>query len=175
MGRGILKAIGAIERTACAIAFVVMTGALMWDVFSRMLFGAGVLGAPQVGVIGMIAVAMFGIGVAAAEGAHLRPRFLDFVIPKRFDTAAFRIADAVTAGFFALLAVLSVIVVRETYLLGDVTSVLRWPLWPLQSILVAAFGLATVRYAIYALDPTLRPSDDVEESAGGAAEGDAHG
>ena len=175
MGRGLLELIGGIERTACAIAFVIMTGALMWDVFSRMIFGAGVLGAPQVGVIGMIAVAMFGIGVAAAEGAHLRPRFLDFVIPKALDRIGFQIADAITAAFFAFLAFLSVIVVQETYLLGDVTSVLRWPLWPLQAILVAAFVLATLRYAIYAIDPASRPSDDVEESAGGAAEGDAHG
>ncbi|MEM8986243.1 MAG: TRAP transporter small permease [Pseudomonadota bacterium] len=146
-----------IERIACLLAFALMAAALMFDVGARLVRGSGVLGAPQAGVIGMIAVSMFGMGLASSAGEHLRPNFLDGIWPKGWSRAAFQAADATTGLFFALFAVIAALVVAESYGLGDVTSVLRWPVWPLQSLIVAAFSLNAVRYFIFALNPDLRP------------------
>jgi TRAP-type C4-dicarboxylate transport system permease small subunit len=162
MARAYLSALSLFERVACAMAFIVMAGALIADVGSRLFTGAGILGAPQVGVIGMIAVAMFGFGIAASKGAQLRPRFLDFVFPKSWDGALDRIADFITGVGLSALGVLCAIMAGEAMRLGDVTSVLRWPIWPMQIIIVVGFATNAIRYFIFALAPALRPRDDIE-------------
>jgi TRAP-type C4-dicarboxylate transport system permease small subunit len=160
--RAFLNGLGLFERIACGAAFVVMAGALIADVGMREITGAGILGAPQVGVIGMIAVAMFGFGIAASQGAQLRPRFLDGVFPTAWGPAIDRLADAITAAGFAGIGALAVIMVAESAQLGDVTSVLRWPIWPMQTIIAVAFATNAIRYLIFALWPALRPADDIE-------------
>ncbi|MEM6627567.1 MAG: TRAP transporter small permease [Pseudomonadota bacterium] len=162
VGATILSALKRFERMACGVAFLVMAAPLMADVARRLIVGSGILGAPQVAVVGMIAVAMFGIGVAADEGAHLRPRFLDGVFPKRWKPTIETIAHALTALFFAGLALIAFAVVDETRRLEDVNSVLRWPLWPVQAIIFLAFLLNAVRYAIYAVSPELRPIEEAD-------------
>jgi TRAP-type C4-dicarboxylate transport system permease small subunit len=160
--RAFLSGLSAFERMACAVAFVLMAGALIVDVGARLIGGAGVLGAPQVGVVGMIAVAMFGFGIAAQTGAQLRPRFLDFLVPRAWDGAIDRLADAVTGAMLALLGVLCVLMVEEAARLGDVTSVLRWPIWPIQAIIAFAFLANAARYFVFATYSELRPRDDIE-------------
>lgn len=184
MNRALLNSIGAFERIACVFGFLVMAGALVLDVGARIWSnlvvhadragwisdtladqisaGGGVLGAPQVGVIGMIVVAMFGLGVAAQKGAQLRARFMDWVFPKSWSGGVDRIGDLITALAFAAIGALVVVMVGEAMRLGDVTSVLRWPIWPLQSIIALAFLLNALRYLLYFIDPSLRPREDVE-------------
>lgn len=184
MSRAVLSGLGAFERFACVAGFIVMAGALILDVGARLWSnavvhadragwisdaladqisaGGGVLGAPQVGVIGMIVVAMFGLGVAAQKGAQLRARFLDWVFPKSWGAGVDRIGDLISALAFAVIGGLVVIMVGEAMRLGDVTSVLRWPIWPIQSIIAAAFLLNAVRHLVYFLDPGSRPREDVE-------------
>jgi C4-dicarboxylate transporter, DctQ subunit len=178
-----LAALGRFERIACVVAFIVMAAALILDVAKRemgFLFsladalnfaplrdfaeaigaGSGVLGAPQIGVIGMIAVAMLGFGVAAQSGAQLRARFLDGIFPRSWWPTVDRIADLITAAMMALLGVLAVLMVQESARMGDVTSVLRWPIWPMQCIIAFAFLSNALRYLLFALFPALRPKED---------------
>lgn len=160
--RAFLAALSRFEKIACVIAFVVMAGALVADVLTREITGSGILGAPQVGLIGMIAVAMFGFGIAAQSGGQLRPRFLDGVFPKAWSPALDRIADLVTALGFAVIGVLAVVMTRESAMMGDVTSVLRWPIWPMQAIIAIAFLTNTLRYLVFFAFPALRPGEDLE-------------
>lgn len=162
--RRLLGLLTAIERGACLVSFIVMSAALIADVGSRLVFGSGLLGAPQVGVIGMIALSMFGMGLAADTGSHLRPRFFDGLWPDRWEDALRRLADAIGAVFYLLIGVLAVFVVAESIELGDVTSVLRWPIWPLQTMIAAAFLMNALRYAVYVARPELRPAEDLESS-----------
>jgi C4-dicarboxylate transporter DctQ subunit len=158
--RAFLAGLSRFEKIACALAFVVMAGALAADVLMREFTGAGVLGAPQVGVIGMIAVAMFGFGVAAQSGGQLRVRFLDGLAPPALVPALTRVADLVTALMLLVLAAFALQMTLESAAMADVTTVLRWPIWPMQSIIVAAFGLNAIRYGLFAAYPELRPDED---------------
>ena len=56
------------EQFLCFTAFMVMAGALVYDVLKRQFTGSGAFGAPQLGVIGMIVVSYIGIGLASAAG-----------------------------------------------------------------------------------------------------------
>lgn len=144
----------------CAAAFMVMAAALIGDVLKREISGAGLLGAPQVGLIGLAAVAMFGFGLAAQSGGQLRAKFLDFIFPASWSRAIFRLADAITAAVLALLAALCWLMAAEAFRLGDVSTVLRWPIWPIQAVIAFAFSINAVRYLVFAAFPALRPDED---------------
>lgn len=169
----ILTAIGRAERWITIAAFALMALALLADVISRRLFLTGLIGATEVAVMGMVAVAMFGIGIATDEGAHLRPRVFDALIPKSLEPVLGRLSSAVTAIFFAIFAGLSAWMVAESVVLGDRTEILRMPIWTLQALIFIAFATNAFRFLAYALNPDLKPSEDIEESAAGAADGEA--
>jgi TRAP-type C4-dicarboxylate transport system permease small subunit len=184
IGRIYLSALSGLERTACVFGFLVMAGGLIVDVgarlWSRVLaeagkarwvsaefvdqwsYGGGVLGAPQIAVIGMIIVSMFGLGVAIDKGAQLRARFLDGVFPQAWSGGIDRLADLITAIVFMIIGGLAAIMTREAFALGDVTSVLRWPIWPMQTIIAAAFVLNGLRHLVFCVAPELRPHQDIE-------------
>ncbi|MCG8444026.1 MAG: TRAP transporter small permease [Caulobacterales bacterium] len=160
---GLLGVIGRAERALCVLAFFVMAAALIADVASRQLFSTGLIGAPQIGVVGMIAAAMFGMGIATDAGSHLRPRLFDALIPARFSALVERLADALTAAFFALMGGLAVMVVAESFALGDRMAVLNWPIWPMQIMIAAAFGTNAARFAVFSVQPSLRPAPEIAE------------
>ena len=156
------------EKALCALGFVVMAIALILDVAARLILGHGLVGAPQLGLVGMLVTALFGGGLAADAGEHLRPRVLDPYRPPHWEPAMARIGHLLTGGFFLLLAWLSAKVALESHRLEDVTSLLRWPVWMLQSVLVLAFGGNGVRCLLFGLRPELAPSAQPEaERPGG--------
>ena len=155
-----LNAIGTVERALCVAAFAVMSVALIADVVARELFSTGLVGAPQIGVVGMVAAAMFGMGVATDSGAHLRPRLFDRLVPEHLSDLIDRIANAVTALFFLGMGVLAVLVVGESFELGDRMAVLNWYIWPMQAMIAAAFLTNALRFAAFCADPSLKPPDD---------------
>ena len=169
----LLAFIGRAERWITVFAFALMALSLLADVISRRLFMTGLIGATEVAVMGMVAVAMFGVGIATDEGAHLRPRIFDALIPKSMEAVFGRLASVVTALFFAIFAGLSGWMVMESFALGDRTEILRAPIWMLQALIFIAFATNAIRFMIYAINPMTKPSEDLEESAAGAADGEA--
>lgn len=157
----ILKFIAAAERWAAVFAFAIMTLALLADVISRRLFQTGLVGAVEIAVFGMIALAMFGIGVATDHGAHLRPTVFDALIPKPLRGFVERFASLVTGIFFLILTGFAVWIVAESFMLGDRTPILRAPVWALQVILLLAFASNAARFLIYFANPALKPVERV--------------
>lgn len=146
-----------VERGVCIAAFTVMALAVFADVAARAVLGHGLMGALQIGVIGMIAAAFFGAGLASAQGGHLRPRVFDRLIPPALGALADRVAEALTALFCAAFALMALAVTAETARLGDVNPVLGWAVWPAQAVLPLAFASLAARHALYAIRPGLRP------------------
>jgi TRAP-type C4-dicarboxylate transport system permease small subunit len=100
---------------------------------------------------------MFGIGLAAASGAHLRPRFADNWLPTTWQPALAVLQPLVTAVIFFLFALLAIQLVAESYQLAERSTVLQTPVWPMQCLLPLAFLQAALRYGLYALHPSLQP------------------
>lgn len=158
-----LRWMSRIEKVLCAGGFAVMSLALTADVASRLALGYGIVGAPQLGLVGMLVTAMFGVGLAADAGEHFRPRVLDKYRPAHWEVAMGRIGHALTSVFFLLLAGVAAYVAWESWLLGDVTSLLRWPVWLLQGVMVVALAFNAVRYALFSASPDLAPSQRPDE------------
>ena len=159
------------EKALCALGFVVMAAALVLDVAARLILGHGLVGAPQLGLVGMLVTALFGVGLAADAGEHLRPRLLDRYRPPHWEAAMARIGHLLTGGFFLLLAWLSAKVALESHRLEDVTSLLRWPVWLLQLTFVLAFGGNAARCLLFGLRPHLAPREQGEAERPGGRRG----
>ena len=65
--------LGSAERAVTGVAFLVLIVAVFIDVLNREFTGTGLHWARQAGVYANVFVVMFGLGLASAGGAHLRP------------------------------------------------------------------------------------------------------
>jgi TRAP-type C4-dicarboxylate transport system permease small subunit len=154
-----LKRVEGIERGIAFIAFVLLIAVIFGDVASRELTGTGLHWARQAGVYANLFVVMFGIGIASADGAHLRARFADRWLPARWDDALSRIQHGLMALFCLGFAWLATQVVFESIALGERSVVLRIVVWPFQAVIPIVFALAVLRHGLYAVYPGLRPAE----------------
>ncbi|ARN73448.1 TRAP transporter small permease [Oceanicoccus sagamiensis] len=154
-----LAGLGRLERLFCLSALAVLALVLFVDVMLRTFLGNGLAWAHQTGVYANIVVSMIGIGLASAHGSHLRPRFADHWLPAGWEPLMLRLQPLVTALLFLFFFVLSLQLVLETYALAELSTVLQTPVWPVQSLLPLAFGLACIRYFLFALFPELQPAN----------------
>ena len=161
----VLKWLHRLEAAFCTLGFFVMAAALIADVGARLILGHGLVGAAQLGLVGMLMTALFGVGLAADAGGHFRPRVLDQLRPQRWEPVMLCLGHVLSAAFFMLLAGLSAAVAAESRTLADVTSLLRWPVWLLQAIFVVAFAGNALRYLIFAWRPCWAQARPAPESA----------
>ncbi|MCP5360413.1 MAG: TRAP transporter small permease [Steroidobacteraceae bacterium] len=158
-GARLLAALRVCEVALTSAAFAVLVTVVFADVAWRWLSGSGLIWAREVGVFANIVLTILGIGIASADGTHLRPRFFDRIFPAAWDGALTRLQELLTALGFAVLAWIAIAVVHETWQLEDRSIVLRWLVWPVQLVLPLAFVLGTLRHGIFAAFPPLRPMD----------------
>ena len=141
----------------CQLAFSLLALFISGDVLLRELTGNGISWSHQAGLYANLVVAMFGMGIAAAAGTHLRPRFADHWLPNAWQNTVQRLSYLLTALFLFGFAVLGVQLVGETIELAEIASVLRIPLWPMQALIPLGFSATALRYGCYALHPQLAP------------------
>ncbi len=155
-----LRACSRFERGLTFLAFMLVIAVVFADVVSRELVGTGIHWARQAGVYANVFVVMFGIGLASADAAHLRPRFADGWLPSAWSPVIDRISEFLMAAFCGAFAWVALGVVAETFSLQERSAVLRTLVWPVQAALPIAFSLAAIRHCLYGLFPVLRPSPD---------------
>lgn len=155
----LLAAVERFERVVTFVAFLVLIAVIFGDVGMREVSGSGLHWARQAGVYANLIVVMFGIGLASAGGAHLRPRFADAWLPTRWEPVLMRIQDGLMACFCLCFAVVAGAVVVDSYGLGERSVVLRILIWPFQAVVPLVFLIATLRHGLYAVFPMLRPQE----------------
>ena len=120
----ILTRVGGAERALSFAAFMVLIAVVFADVVSREVTGTGLHWARQAGVYANLFVVMFGIGIASAHGAHLRPRFADHWLPSGWEPALIRIQEGLMALFCLGFAAVAAAVVMDSYAFGERSVVL---------------------------------------------------
>ena len=153
-----LSTTGQAERLATFVAFMLLVAVVFADVAVREISGTGLHWARQIGVYANLCVVMLGMGLASADGAHLRPRFADGWLPDAWAPALETLGQWLMAVFCAAFAAVAVGVVADSLAMQERSAVLRIVVWPFQALIPLAFVLAAVRHALFALYPPLRPS-----------------
>lgn len=132
-----------IEGGIAALAMAAMTGITFANVVVRYLTDMSLAITEEFAVFLMLAMTLFGASAAAARGHHIRVTILvDRVKPtlRRGVTVA---VDLLSAGTFAVLAVLSTLYTYDIWEFEEVSPGLGWPSWlywmwvPLMSAVIA--------------------------------------
>ena len=152
-----LNLFNSFERGITFLAFAVLVLVMFADVAMREITGTGLHWSRQLGVYANLFVVMFGLGIASSEGAHLRPRFADNWLPKRWVPFLMRLQETIMSLFCLLFAIIAFQVVIETFNDNVQSIVLRIAIWPFQAVIPVAFLMTSIRHLLYAIDPTHRP------------------
>ncbi len=150
------------ETLVCYLAFAVGTLALIVDIFGREFLGNGIFGAQRVAVYAMAVAGMMGFSYVITNGGHLRPSIVDKLFPERLHPAMARFADLLSAAMCAGLTYASAVFVASTFRIGERDMSLPFNIWTVQTVLVAAFGYATLKFLIFFFEPSLRPVEQGE-------------
>jgi TRAP-type C4-dicarboxylate transport system permease small subunit len=151
----LLKNISRVERGLTTLGFIAMTLILFADVAARELTHSGLITARQYGVYANIVVVMFGLGIASAHDAHLRPRFADNLMSPWFKAATERLRQATTALFAWGCTWLGAWITLESYQLHEVSALTNMPIAPFMAVMPCAFMLMAIRHSTYAIWPAL--------------------
>jgi TRAP-type C4-dicarboxylate transport system permease small subunit len=163
----LLERIGRFERGLSFAAFLILIGVIFADVLSREVAGTGLHWARQAGVYANLFVVMLGLGLASAQGDHLRPRFADHWLPLRWEPFLNRTQDGIMALFCLGFAVVAINVVAESFAISERSTALPVPVWPIQAVIPAVFLIAAIRHAAFCLFPGLRPAATVDDGEAG--------
>lgn len=154
----VLRTLYRLEAFAATVAYVTVAVLLIGDIIGREVFGSPIHGAQKIAVYAAIVAGFLGLSLATAANMHLRPSFLDGVLPKRFERTIQQISDATACLFFLSMAVVGAMFVAESMKYSDRAAVLYWLLWPIQIVIPYALTTTAIRHGIFALWPDTRPS-----------------
>ncbi|RTZ99277.1 MAG: hypothetical protein DSY90_01650 [Deltaproteobacteria bacterium] len=157
--RSILKILFYAEATVATLLYVMIATLLAGDVFMREVGGSSLMGVQRISVYAMIQTGFLGLGLAAAKGQHLRPRFADGLIPDRFEPVVKRIGAFLMAIIFGYFVVFGMEFVQESIQFGDTARPFKTPLWILQLVVPYALASTALRYLIFAIFPDLNPEE----------------
>jgi len=108
IARSFLAALFKLEAAVAGLAFLAIALLLLADVALRELAGSSIWGAQRISVYLMILTGFLGLGLAADRGRHLRPRFVDWLVPAKWAKQADRIGSAIMFAVFLYFAWLGI-------------------------------------------------------------------
>ena len=158
LAQSIVTGITRTEKVIAFVAFILILGALAADVFGREIIGKGVFGAVKFGVYALIFCAMAGFGIATATGSHLRPKFLDKLVPYALEPLALKLGQFVSASILLTLAYAGLTFVELGVMLEERDVTLDVLIWPVQLAIPVGFVLSAIKHIIFGIWLDLLPA-----------------
>lgn len=157
IARKVLKILVFTEATIATLLYVMIAVSLTSDVLMREVAGSSLSGIQRLCVYAMIQTGFLGLGLAAAKGMHLRPRFTDGWVPERFRPVIQRIGAFLMAAIFGFFVFFGIEFVQESIQYADMARPFKFPIWILQLVVPYAFASTALRYLIFGIFPELNP------------------
>jgi len=154
----LLKILTKCESICAAFSILLLAGLLLCDVISREVFSISLPWASKVSLHLMIFAGCLGVSLASSQGQQLRPEVGEYLFAEKTKNKMSFLRELIVATFCAFLTSLAFRYVNQTREFGDVHVVTHLPLWLIQLAFVLVFALLTVKHAIFAFFPPLRPN-----------------
>lgn len=137
-----------IEMMILSVTTILMSILLMGNAVSRFAFNHSWAFTEEVGQIALVVMTFGGISYAARHAKHIKMDGLFEAFPERIQKLLSIFISFVTAGVMLFVAYLSLQYVLYVHELGEVTTVLRIPVYITMSIVPIGFFLAFIRYFV---------------------------
>lgn len=158
LGR-IVDGLQAVEKAVAVLAILGAALALTLDLLGREAVGQGLFGAQRAAVHLTFIAGLLGFALATGQGAHLRIKATDALLPASWTPAIERAGNLVSAGVLGVLAWYAAVFTLQTAGVGERSPTLGLPIWPFQAVMVWAFVSSALRHLAYASDSRLIPRE----------------
>ena len=158
--RAVLRVLFVFMGAVATVFYAALALLLLADVLGREFFDQGIFGAQRVAVYCTIVAGNFGLALAAAAGAHIRPRVADNWLPAAWNAPLDRIADVITGTVFVVVSFFATKLVQESFAFETVSPVIDWEIWPIQAMIPLGYIMAALHYFVFAAYPALRPRQE---------------
>lgn len=162
IAKRILRILFFTEAAVATLLYVMIAALLGTDVIMREVGGTSLMGVQRLCVYAMIQTGFLGLGLAAARGMHLRPRFADGMVPDRYVPIVRRIASFLMAAIFGYFAIFGIEFVMESINYGEMTRSITFPIWIVQLVVPYSLISISLRYLLYGAFPELNPEETIQ-------------
>lgn len=145
-----------IEQAILSITIVAMSVMLIGNALSRSFLNKSWAFTEEVGKMGVVVLTFIGIGYAVRKSMHIEMSgFFDMMSDKwqRYVSLLIQFGSAIVLGIMTYLSFKYIVHLHN---LGQVTTILRWPMYLTMSVIPIGFLFGTIRYIVDFIKTVMR-------------------
>ena len=161
-----MKILDKIEETICILCLIAMTALVFANVFSRYVLHLSLSFSEEITTNLFVLLSMMGTAIAARRRAHLGLSILTDAVSPKVRRAMLIFGYGLSTVFCFAVFFYGIKMVRNEYILGQVTPSMQWPEWIYGCFVPIGAAFMTIRFAQITLEEIRTPADQVRSDAG---------
>ena len=160
-----MKILNKIEEGICILCLIAMTTLVFANVFSRYVLHLSLSFSEEITTNLFVLLSMMGTAIAARRRAHLGLSILTDAVNPKLRQALLVFGFGLATVFSFAVFFYGIKMVRNEYILGQVTPSMQWPEWIYGCFVPFGAAFMTLRFAQVTLEELRTPADKVKTDA----------
>ena len=160
-----MKILDRIEEGICILCLIAMTALVFANVFSRYVLHLSLSFSEEITTNLFVLLSMMGTAIAARRRAHLGLSILTDAVSPKVRRALLIFGFGLSTIFCFAVFFYGIKMVRNEYILGQVTPSMQWPEWVYGCFVPFGAAFMTLRFAQITLEEIRTPADQVKSDA----------
>ena len=160
-----MKILNKIEEGICILCLLAMTTLVFANVFSRYVLHLSLSFSEEITTNLFVLLSMMGTAIAARRRAHLGLSILTDAVNPKLRRALLVFGFGLATVFSFAVFFYGIKMVRNEYILGQVTPSMQWPEWIYGCFVPFGAAFMTLRFAQVTLEELRTPADKVKTDA----------
>ena len=160
-----MKILNKIEEGICILSLIAMTALVFANVFSRYVLHLSLSFSEEITTNLFVLLSMMGTAIAARRRAHLGLSILTDAVNPRLRRALLIFGFALATVFCFAVFFYGIKMVRNEYILGQVTPSMQWPEWIYGCFVPFGAAFMTLRFAQVTIEEIRTPADQIKSDA----------
>ena len=157
-----MKILDRIEEGICILCLIAMTALVFANVFSRYVLHLSLSFSEEITTNLFVLLSMMGTAIAARRRAHLGLSILTDAVSPKVRRALLIFGFGLSTIFCFAVFFYGIKMVRNEYILGQVTPSMQWPEWVYGCFVPFGAAFMTLRFAQITLEEIRTPADQVK-------------
>ena len=160
-----MKILNKIEEGICILCLIAMTTLVFANVFSRYVLHLSLSFSEEITTNLFVLLSMMGTAIAARRRSHLGLSILTDAVNPKLRRALLAFGFGLATVFSFAVFFYGIKMVRNEYILGQVTPSMQWPEWIYGCFVPFGAAFMTLRFAQVTLEELRTPADKVKTDA----------
>ena len=160
-----MKILDKIENGICILCLIAMTALVFANVFSRYVLHLSLSFSEEITTNLFVLLSMMGTAIAARKRSHLGLSILTDAVSPKLRRALLIFGFGLSTVFCFAVFFYGIKMVRNEYILGQVTPSMQWPEWVYGCFVPFGAAFMTLRFAQVTVEEIRTPADKVKTDA----------